>query len=151
MLRSSQCEKPGFDSADVESGSGKCFYASSDLVTSYESEVDVLWQKPILVICNATTAGSAEVVAAAIQDYQRGIIVGDAKTTGDGTVQNFIDVPVPNSIFSETCGASNCTFTGMFRVTGNSFQHRGVTSNIVLPSLSDVFITREEDLENAVK
>ena len=131
------------------------FSETDEPVTSWESEdpvdPEICWKKPLVIICDRKTSGSAEVFSAAIQDYQRGIVIGDASTHGKGTVQNVINVRADTSLFSATFGSIKCTITALFRVTGNSIQHAGVTSDIVLPSLSEVLNTGEESLENAMK
>ncbi len=133
------------------------YSVTDEPVTSWESEdpvdPEICWKKPLVIICDRTTSGSAEVFSAAIQDYQRGMVIGDARTHGRGTVQNVHDVQDRTSLFSPNFGYGcvKCTVAALFRVTGNSIQHAGVTSDIVLPSLSEVLNPGEESLENAMK
>ncbi|MCA9013669.1 MAG: carboxy terminal-processing peptidase, partial [Planctomycetaceae bacterium] len=125
---------------------------SEDPVISYQSDhPQICWQKATVVVCNRSTAWNAELFAAAIQDYQRGIVIGDARTHGKGTVQHVVDVKESTPLISPTYGAVKGTMAALFRVTGNSIQYAGVTSDIVLPSLSEVLNPGEESLENAMK
>ena len=125
---------------------------SEDPVTSYQSdELDERFKNPVLVVCDRSTAGNAELIVAAIQDYQRGIVIGDASTHGRGTVQNVVDVKESTSLFSPTFGCVKGTVAAFFRVSGTSVQYTGVTSDIVLPALSEVLNPGEESLENAMR
>jgi carboxyl-terminal processing protease len=127
-------------------------FEADEPVTSYESEDPVdpefCWKKPLVIICDRKTSGSAEVFCAAIQDYQRGIVIGGTGTHGRGTVQNVFDVKERTSLFIPSYGSVKATVTAIFRVTGNGIQHAGVNSDILLPSLSEVLNPGEESLEN---
>ncbi len=124
---------------------------SEDQVTLYQSdELDDRWKTPVLVVCDHSTAGNAELLAAAIQDYQRGILIGDARTHGRGTVQNFVDVKESTTRISPYFGCVKATMAALFRVNGNSIQHAGVAADIVLPSLSEVLDSGEKSFEDAM-
>lgn len=87
---------------------------------------------PLVVLTNRFSASASEIFAGAIQDYQRGVIVGES-TFGKGTVQSVIDLnKVINS--PEKVGQLKLTFQKFYRVTGSSTQHKGVTPDIKLPS-----------------
>jgi len=111
------------------------------------------YQGPLVVVCNRLSASASEIFAAAIKDYQRGIIVGDSTTHGKGTVQNVM--PVSSQMFkllpgSKDRGALKLTINQFYRVNGDSTQNRGVESDIVLPSLIDHMDLGESFLDNAL-
>lgn len=99
------------------------------------------WDGPLLIMVNHYSASSTEIFAAAIQDYKRGIIMGDWKTHGKGTLQTlnslqrFLRHKEP---FRERPGGTLRLTTGKFyRINGGSTQRRGVTPDIVFPSFND--------------
>ncbi len=90
----------------------------------------VAWDGPLAVMINRQSASASEIFAGAIQDYGRGLIIGDSHTFGKGTVQNLNDI-------SEKLGAVKVTISKFYRPSGSSTQLRGVESDIVLPDLMD--------------
>lgn len=97
------------------------------------------YEMPLIVMVDAFSASASEIFAAAIQDYGRGIIVGQ-RTYGKGTVQNLLTlerVGIPQELKP---GALKFTMAKFYRITGGSTQHRGVLPDIVFPS----FFTAEE-------
>ncbi|MFM1550138.1 MAG: carboxy terminal-processing peptidase [Lentisphaeria bacterium] len=99
------------------------------------------WDGPLLIMVNHYSASSTEIFAAAIQDYKRGVIMGDWKTHGKGTLQTlnslqrFLRHKEP---FRERSGGTLRLTTGKFyRVNGGSTQRRGMTPDIVYPSFND--------------
>ena len=114
----------------------------------------VAYTGPLVVVCNRLSASASEIFAGAIKDYGRGIVVGDTTTHGKGTVQNVM--PVARSTFRflsppEQRGALKLTINQFYRVNGASTQNKGVTSDIVLPSLIDHMDLGESFLDNALK
>ena len=111
----------------------------------------VSWDGPLVVVCNRLSASASEIFAGAIKDYGRGIIVGDKTTHGKGTVQNVM--PVSKQAFlmrPKDYGALKLTIQQFYRVNGDSTQHRGVRSDIVLPSKIDHMELGESFLDNAL-
>lgn len=111
----------------------------------------VAWDGPLVVVCNRLSASASEIFAGAIKDYKRGLIVGDRTTHGKGTVQNVM--PVSRQVFlmrPEEYGALKLTIQQFYRVNGDSTQHRGVRSDIVLPSKIDHMELGESFLDNAL-
>jgi carboxyl-terminal processing protease len=110
----------------------------------------VAYSGPLTVLVNRYSASASEIFAAAIQDYQRGIIVGQ-QTFGKGTVQNLyaLDqyVRVPEG---ESLGQLTLTMGKYYRVTGESTQHRGVSPDIELPSHIDATQVGESVRETAL-
>jgi carboxyl-terminal processing protease len=90
----------------------------------------VLYDGPMVVLISRVSASASEIVAGAMKDYHRALIVGDDHTFGKGTVQSM--VPLPPGL-----GALKVTTALFFRPGGDSTQHSGVTSDIVIPSLSN--------------
>ncbi len=95
----------------------------------------VVYNGPLVVMTNRFSASASEIFAGAIQDYHRGVVVGES-TFGKGTVQTVIDL----SRFindEEQVGELKLTFQKFYRVTGSSTQNKGVTPDIKLPTALD--------------
>ena len=95
---------------------------------------------PLVVLINRLSASASEIFAGAIQDYERGIIVGD-RSFGKGTVQTLIPL---------TEGQLKITESKFYRISGDSTQHRGVVPDITFPSLFDPDEIGESSLDNAL-
>ena len=95
----------------------------------------VTWNGPVVVMVNTFSASASEIIAAALQDYNRGIVVGSPSTFGKGTVQRFIDLDRSVAGFSEIkpLGSVKLTIQKFYRIDGGSTQLRGVIPDIVLP------------------
>ncbi|MGL4512695.1 MAG: carboxy terminal-processing peptidase [Lacipirellulaceae bacterium] len=97
------------------------------------------WQGPLVVLTNKFSASASEIFAGAIQDYGRGIVVGDEATHGKGTVQQLFDLG--NAIFRigerPNLGALKMTIQQFYRPGGDSTQNRGVLADVTIPSLTD--------------
>ena len=105
-----------------------------------------VYDGPLVVLVNRLSASASEIVAAALQDYERAVIVGDSKTHGKGTVQTVY----PLSRNSGDLGSLKVTTASFYRIAGGSTQLKGVTPDIVLPSLYDALEIGEEFLPNAL-
>jgi len=91
----------------------------------------ILYSGPLVVLTSRVTASAAEILAGAVKDYRRGIVVGDDHTFGKGSVQTV--APLPPGL-----GALKLTTAMFFRPGGNSTQQRGVDADVVLPSLTQI-------------
>lgn len=112
---------------------------------------EICWTRPVVIACDHTTEWIAELVAATIQDYRRGIVIGGKKTCGKGTLREGIVIRgSEESRYFPGRGTVFGTRFGMWRVNGQSIQRAGVVSDVVLPSLSDYLEPGEEALENAL-
>jgi carboxyl-terminal processing protease len=109
-----------------------------------DPEPGVITDKPLIILVNKQSASASEILAAALQDYGRAIIVGDHKTHGKGTVQTLL--PVDRG--DKDAGSLKVTTAGFFRVNGDSTQLKGVRPDILLPSPYDVMEIGEEFLPN---
>ena len=102
-----------------------------------DDDPELLWDGPLAVMINRFSASASEIFAGAIQDYGRGVVIGE-QTFGKGTVQNVIDlgryIDVPDG---EKVGQLKLTLQKFYRVTGSSTQHLGVDPDINLPSAFD--------------
>jgi carboxyl-terminal processing protease len=117
-----------------------------------DEDPDMYWRRPMVVVCNRFSASASEIFAGAIKDYRRGVVVGDRTTHGKGTVQNVVDVVNRSSLFSsKDLGALKLTISKFYRVNGDSTQTKGVTSDVVLPSLLNVREIGEDSLDNALE
>ena len=104
---------------------------------------------PLAVIVDRHSASASEIFSGAIQDYHRGIIVGEP-TYGKGTVQNLIDLDRYSQDPEQSLGQLKLTIAQFFRITGASTQHRGVVPDIALPSRGPDLPYGEKALENAL-
>jgi carboxyl-terminal processing protease len=100
-----------------------------------DDDKEVFYSGPLVVLTNRFSASASEIFAGAIQDYQRGVIVGES-TYGKGTVQSVLDLK-RFLTENEPVGELKLTFQKFYRVTGSSTQHKGVVPDILLPSALD--------------
>ena len=112
-------------------------------VTVHRSRERVVYTGPLVVLLNRYSASASEILAGAMHDFQRALLVGDTTTFGKGTVQNIFQLP-------EGYGALKVTIAQFYRVSGWSTQNRGVETSIVLPSLNNAREIGESTLDNAL-
>ncbi len=114
-----------------------------------DPEPGVVWKGPLVVLVNRQSASASEIFAGAIQDYQRGLVVGQ-QTYGKGSVQNLY--PLDRYALGPKAGFGQLTVTigKYYRVTGDSTQHRGVEPDITLPSILDTDEIGESTRESAL-
>jgi carboxyl-terminal processing protease len=106
---------------------------------------------PLVVLTSRFSASASEILAGALQDYGRALIVGDQATHGKGTVQLVVDLGSQlGQANAPKLGALKLTIQQFYRVNGDSTQVRGVKSDVVLPSLAEAVATGEKDLEQAL-
>jgi carboxyl-terminal processing protease len=111
------------------------------------------WDGPLVVLTNKFSASASEIVAGAIQDYRRGLVIGDKATHGKGTVQSLLDLGrqlfqrLPNA---PSLGAIKITMQQFYRPGGLSTQLEGVKSDVELPSLTTHLPVGEGDLDHAI-
>jgi len=120
---------------------------------SSDPDPGIAYSGPLIVLTSRQSASASEIFAAALQDYGRAVIVGDKNTFGKGTVQTILPIGRFASLLgshSDEDGALKLTIQKFYRVAGGSTQLHGVTSDIVLPSLSDLPEFGEGALKNAL-
>ncbi|MCU0442705.1 MAG: carboxy terminal-processing peptidase [Bacteroidia bacterium] len=95
---------------------------------------DIFYNGPLTVLVNRFSASASEIFAAAIQDYGRGVVLGE-RTFGKGTVQNMVDLNEFIQYNGKKLGQVKLTIAKFYRITGGSTQHKGVTPDIEFPSI----------------
>tara|TARA_B100001564_G_scaffold359995_1_gene384474 strand:- start:37507 stop:39636 length:2130 start_codon:yes stop_codon:yes gene_type:complete len=114
-----------------------------------DRDKSVTWDGPLVIIVNEFSASASEILAAAMQDYKRAIVIGSQNTYGKGTVQNIIDLNkmVRNNTNGEM-GALKFTTQKYYRITGGSTQLKGVKSDVIIPSRYSNVEIGERDQDN---
>lgn len=119
-----------------------------------DTDKELIYDGPLVVLVNLFSASASEIVAAALQDYGRAVIVGGRHTHGKGTVQTIIDmnenIPLLNLQQYDDLGAMKVTIQKFYRINGGSTQFKGVVPDIVLPSLYDYLQSGEQYLDYAL-
>lgn len=115
------------------------------------------WKGPLIILTSKFSASASEIVAGALQDHERALIIGDSATHGKGTVQEIyhMNTRSPMNWFQPSQPqtppvASKITIKQFFLPKGSSTQLKGVSSDIVLPSINELFPIAESDLENPI-
>ncbi len=109
-----------------------------------------VYDGPMIVLTNKASASASEILAAALQDYRRALIVGDQSTFGKGTVQTILPVERYMPFFSDkkAAGDLKVTIQKFYRIAGGSTQLKGVEPDVKLPSIRDVLDIGEGSAEN---
>jgi carboxyl-terminal processing protease len=114
-----------------------------------------LYDGPLIVLTSRLTASASEILAGALQDYGRALIVGDSSTFGKGTVQTMLPLATimkRNGVgVSSDPGALKITISKFYRPSGNSTQLKGVRPEIVLPSPTDIPEISESGMKNPLE
>ncbi|HEY6478005.1 MAG TPA: carboxy terminal-processing peptidase, partial [Polyangia bacterium] len=117
-----------------------------------DTDPAVLYDGPLVLLTSRFSASASEILAGALQDYGRAIVVGDSSTFGKGTVQNIVPLgPYMDQVglgHSYDPGALKITTSKFYRPSGASTQLRGVTADVVLPSTSDFSEVSEASLKD---
>tara|TARA_R100000935_G_scaffold58757_1_gene97597 strand:- start:33511 stop:35685 length:2175 start_codon:yes stop_codon:yes gene_type:complete len=125
----------------VSSSSGKEVYEDKD--------DGILWDGPLVILVNELSASASEILAAAMQDYKRAIIIGSEQSYGKGTVQNLVDL---NQWLRKNdmgdMGALKVTTQKFYRVNGGSTQLEGVKSDVIMPDRFSYIDVGERDYDN---
>ena len=109
----------------------------------------IQWDGPLVILVNELSASASEILAAAMQDYKRAVVIGSKQTFGKGTVQNVI--PLDNIVRSNEhgdLGAIKLTTQKFYRINGGSTQLEGVKSDIVVPDRYSYIDLGEKDQDN---
>jgi len=117
----------------------------------YDRDNKTQWDGPLVVLINNYSASASEIFAAAIQDYNRGLVLGSKHSFGKGTVQNLLDLNRFGNKKIGDLGAMKFTSQKFYRVNGGSTQLKGVESDLVLPDRFLYVDTGERDNDNAMQ
>ena len=109
----------------------------------------ITYDGPLLVLVDRNSASASEIFASAIQDYRRGLVVGEP-TFGKGTVQNLVDLNRFDQSMDGKLGQLKATIAQFFRVAGGSTQYRGVLPDIIFPTVISIEDHGERALDNAL-
>ncbi len=114
-----------------------------------DKDSEIVWDGPLVILVNELSASASEILAAAMQDYKRAIILGSKQTYGKGTVQNVIDL---NQWLRKNdlgdLGALKITSQKFYRVNGGSTQLEGVKSDVIMPDRYSYIDVGERDYDN---
>ncbi|WP_452221759.1 carboxy terminal-processing peptidase [Lacinutrix salivirga] len=113
-----------------------------------DKDKSIIWDGPLVIMVNELSASASEILAAAMQDYKRAIIIGSKQTYGKGTVQNVLDLNRMVRNNEEDLGALKLTTQKFYRVNGGSTQLEGVKSDVVVPGRYSFIDIGEKDQEN---
>ena len=123
--------------------------ASGQIRVEASKKADVAWDGPLGVLVNRNSASASEIFAAAMQDYGRGLIVGEP-SFGKGTVQTMIDLDRIAKNTKPELGELKVTVAQFFRINGGTTQLRGVTPDISFPTVTDAVDYGESRFDNAL-
>jgi len=114
-----------------------------------DKDRSIVWDGPLVILVNELSASASEILAAAMQDYKRAIVIGSKQTYGKGTVQNVLDLNrmVRNNTNGDM-GALKFTTQKFYRINGGSTQLEGVKSDVVVPDRYSYINVGEKDQEN---
>ncbi len=111
-----------------------------------DNDPGIVYGGPLVVLVNRLSASASEILAAALQDYGRAVIVGDSKTHGKGSVQTILNLSRSNAL-----GSIKVTNALFYRISGGSTQLRGVEPDVVVPSAFDFMEFGEDFLPNPME
>jgi len=114
-----------------------------------DKDKSIVWDGPLVILVNELSASASEILAAAMQDYKRGIVIGSKQTYGKGTVQTVFDLNrmVRNNTNGDM-GALKFTTQKFYRINGGSTQLEGVKSDVVVPDRYSYIDIGEKDQDN---
>lgn len=118
----------------------------------YDQDPSVAYSGPLVVMINEYSASASEILAAALQDYGRAVIVGSPHSFGKGTVQTIINMDDYAQAYPSLrpMGSLKITVQKFYRITGESTQFKGVSSDVILPGSLDSANSGERSLPNAL-
>ena len=124
-------------------------YASGEISVESDTQAGVAWNGPLGVLINRSSASASEIFAAAIQDYGRGLIIGEP-SFGKGTVQSMINLDRVAKNKQTQFGELKMTVAQFFRINGGTTQLRGVKPDIPIPAVFDAESFGESSFDNAL-
>jgi carboxyl-terminal processing protease len=126
--------------------------AAGKVEVQSDEDSGAVWKGPLVVVTDRFSASASEILAGALQDYGRALIVGDESTHGKGTVQSLLEVGPTVMKFENAInlGAIKITMQQFYRPNGDSTQSRGVVADVALPSLRTRISKGESELDYAL-
>ncbi|WP_460220756.1 carboxy terminal-processing peptidase [Psychroserpens sp. MEBiC05023] len=117
-----------------------------------DRDKSIVWDGPLVILVNELSASASEILAAAMQDYKRAIVIGSKQTYGKGTVQNVLDLNrMVRQNSNGDMGALKFTTQKFYRINGGSTQLEGVKSDVVVPDRYSYIDIGEKDQENPLE
>ncbi len=118
-----------------------------------DTDKNIYYDGNLVVLVNTFSASASEILAAAIQDYDRGIVIGSTSTFGKGTVQRFVDFDnfVPGHDEIKPLGVLKLTTNKFYRINGGATQLKGVIPDIIVPDTYKYIETGEKELDNVLE
>ena len=117
-----------------------------------DTDRSIEWDGPLVILVNELSASASEILAAAMQDYKRAIVIGSKQTYGKGTVQNIVDLNrMIRSNTNGDMGAFKFTTQKYYRINGGSTQLEGVKSDVVVPDRYSYIDIGEKDQDNTLE
>ncbi|HHO47364.1 MAG TPA: tail-specific protease [Desulfobacteraceae bacterium] len=125
--------------------------AQGEIKVLEDADANILYDGPIIVLVNKFSASASEILAAALQDYNRALIIGGDHTHGKGTVQSIVDLnrnlPLLHRKKYDDLGALKMTIQKFYRINGESTQYKGVEPDVVVPTMLDYLKSGEKHLD----
>ena len=126
-------------------------YRGEQPVIKNDVDPKIQWNGPLVILVNEFSASASEIFAAAMQDYNRAIILGGNQTYGKGTVQNILSINRFYPKYKKDLGALKMTIQKFYRINGGSTQKEGVYSDIAMPSRYSYMEFGERDMEGSLE
>ena len=126
---------------------------SGDIQVDSDEDTQISYIGPLAVLVSRFSASASEIVAGALQNYGRAVIIGDQSTHGKGSVQTIVEMKNVNRMLARLptkTGAAKLTIQKFYLPNGSSTQNKGVTPDIVLPSIDEYMPIGESDLPHAL-
>jgi len=122
-------------------------YRGEKPIVRSDKDIKIQWDGPLVILVNELSASASEIFAAAMQDYNRAVIIGSNQTFGKGTVQDLLPLNKYYN-YDKPLGALKMTIQKFYRINGGSTQLKGVHSDIVVPNRYAYMKIGERDEEN---
>lgn len=126
-------------------------YRGEKAVVKSDTDTKIQWNGPLVVLVNELSASASEIFAAAMQDYNRAVIIGGNQTFGKGTVQNILPINQFYPKYKKDLGFLKMTIQKFYRVNGGSTQKEGVYSDIAMPSRYSYMKFGERDMDGSLE
>jgi carboxyl-terminal processing protease len=126
-------------------------YRGEKPVVKNDKDSKIQWKGSLVLLVNELSASASEIFAAAMQDYNRAVIIGGNQTYGKGTVQNVLPINQFYPNYDKDLGFLKMTIQKFYRINGGSTQMEGVYSDIALPDRYSYMKFGERDMEGALK